>query len=60
MSRGKTRTCKGKIRYRDSQEAQRCLRGLEKFSVRDKRAQRSYYCARCKGYHVTSQEDIYA
>lgn len=50
------RTCKGKRRYRDHDEAVTALHKLRNKSTRSRVPSRPYECPVCKGWHVTSQE----
>lgn len=50
------RTCRGKRRYHDHQQAMRALRVLQQRSRRQKVQKRAYECPRCGGWHLTSQD----
>jgi uncharacterized protein YlaI len=49
------RTCRGKVRYRDHQEAVTALHTLQSKSTRQQIPVRSYDCEECGGVHVTKQ-----
>lgn len=52
------RTCRGKRRFRDQQEATHALHHIvSRGFVRQKTPKRAYECPRCKGWHLTSQDD---
>ena len=51
------RTCRGKVRYRDQQDALRTIRGLKSDSRRAKVPSRAYECWTCGGWHITSRPD---
>lgn len=51
-----SRSCRGKVRYRDHTEAVRALHRLETRSERETIPVRAYECHRCGGWHTTSQE----
>jgi hypothetical protein len=51
-----TRTCKGKVRYRDKREAMAALHRLGNYDQRQKTPVRAYACHRCKGWHLTSEQ----
>lgn len=53
------RTCAGKVRYRDKKEAKEALKRISQNSSRDKAPRRDYFCAMCKGWHLTSRPDKY-
>ena len=55
-SKTKKQRCGGKRRFRDHEEAARALRSQKSNSTRDVICVRSYYCERCKGWHLTSNE----
>jgi hypothetical protein len=57
MGRKHPRSCSGKKRYRDEQEAKRALRNLATNSSRDTIPVRWYECANCHGYHITKQAE---
>lgn len=56
----------GKVRFRDQHQATQALERIHKNKSRaeskgvetKRREQRSYYCASCEGWHLTSQPDI--
>lgn len=50
------KTCKGKTRYRDHDEAVRALHRFKARSTRDKIPIRAYECSVCNGWHTTSKE----
>ncbi len=50
------RTCDGKRRYRDQQEATRVIHFLASHSTREKAATRAYECEDCCGWHITSMQ----
>lgn len=53
----RTRTCRGKVRYRDRREALDALRTIEEvMSHRVKRPRAPYDCVVCHGVHLTSRE----
>lgn len=52
---GRGADCGGKRRYRDVVEASDAL-AAHRRSGRDRIAVRYYFCIRCEGYHLTSQE----
>lgn len=58
MSRHRHRSCRGKRRYRDREEALRCLRILEVRSTRGTIPFRAYPCQRCQGWHLSSQPEL--
>lgn len=57
-----------KVRYRDVQEAKRALRRaqgagrveLELYGQTKRAERRFYFCSACKGYHITSRDEISA
>ena len=51
----RSRTCRGKRRFRDLQEAEEFLHRQANYSTRDKIPVRAYECDACRGCHVTSQ-----
>lgn len=55
MSRSKTRTCGGKVRYRDHDQAIRAIHRLQSRSSREKQVKRAYWCDGCNGWHLTSR-----
>lgn len=59
MSRhtSRKRTCRGKVRYRDHDEAVDALQALANRSTREKIPVRTYECETCGGHHVTSQRE---
>lgn len=56
MKRNLKRTCRGKTRYRDQQEAVEALHRLQVKSKREVQPTRVYECPICNGYHLTSKE----
>lgn len=62
--RGKWKCASGKRRFRDHREAVRALSGAMRFRIDDlqrgeatsRLERRTYFCARCQGWHLTSQE----
>lgn len=55
----KQRTCGGKRRFRDRQEALRSVRHAAFVSTREKVPTRAYECPNCNGWHVTSKANRY-
>lgn len=53
----KARSCRGKRRYKDAAQARRTLRRIGSTSSRERIPVRAYFCAACKGWHLTSQEN---
>jgi hypothetical protein len=51
------RACRGKVRYRDQKRAEYALRILQGNSNLDRLPKRSYYCADCNGFHLTSRDE---
>lgn len=51
----RTRTCRGKVRYRDTEEATAALHRQANYSTRAKVPVRAYECDECAGVHLTSQ-----
>jgi hypothetical protein len=49
-----TRTCRGKVRYRDKAEATEALHRIAT-STRHHRPTRAYECPSCNGYHLTKE-----
>lgn len=49
------RTCNGKRRYRDRSEALNTLHRVQSRSARDVLPERPYWCADCRGWHLTSK-----
>lgn len=47
----------GKTRYRDQAEARRALRKFAARSTREKFPVRAYFCAACRGWHLTSRAE---
>jgi hypothetical protein len=47
--------CKGKVRFRDKQEADRALKHIANHDAREKTPTRSYFCESCKGWHHSSK-----
>lgn len=58
--RKRKRSCGGKRRYHDHDDAITALHRLASKSSRTKVPTRAYPCARCKGWHLTSRPDRYA
>lgn len=54
-----SKTCQGKVRYRDKREATSALQRIGNHSGRGTVPRRAYYCAGCKGWHLTSRDDLY-
>ena len=54
--RATTKTCRGKRRYRDRQEAIRELQPLTSRSTRAQVPVRAYLCPVCKGHHLTKRK----
>lgn len=52
--RTRVKTCGGKRRFRDQQEALRAMRTIQK-NPRLVRPVRAYECHACNGWHLTSQ-----
>jgi hypothetical protein len=56
----RAKTCRGKTRFRDRDEAVRSIRAIAhhgRHQGRDgKRPTRAYLCPVCKGWHLTSQD----
>lgn len=52
-----TRTCRGKVRFRDLDEANAAIRGFKNHSQRDTAPSRAYDCDLCNGVHITSKVD---
>lgn len=50
------RTCQGKRRFRDREEAVAAIRTLRTKSDRGKHPHRAYECPTCHGWHLTSQD----
>lgn len=48
----RTRTCRGKTRYRDAAEAKEALRRFKTRSTRQVIPTRWYDCGRCGGVHL--------
>jgi hypothetical protein len=46
--------CKGKVRYRDKQEADAAIKFIGKGDQRQKTPGRSYFCESCRGWHLSS------
>lgn len=57
--RGHYAGCAGKKRYRDRTEAMEDIRSFKKKSRRDIIPDRSYFCRKCRGWHITSQQSHY-
>lgn len=51
------RTCNGKRRFHDKQEAVAALHVLMSRSSRTTLPTRAYSCPRCKGWHLTSKPE---
>lgn len=49
------RSCRGKRRFRDAQEAKQTLRYIRGKSARQVIPVRYYECRRCGGFHLTSK-----
>ena len=64
MPRTRVRECRGKVRFRDHEEAVEALHHATEARHRCEldgvttthRAVRDYYCPRCHGYHLTSRD----
>ncbi len=46
--------CKGKVRYRDQDEALAALHLIISGDVREKTPKRTYFCEDCAGWHLSS------
>jgi hypothetical protein len=53
--RNTTKTCKGKVRYRDQREATAALHRLGTGDTRERTPSRVYFCGVCKGHHLTAK-----
>lgn len=49
------RTCRGKRRYRDHDQAIAALHRISNGSTRQRVPRRAYPCPECRGYHLTER-----